>query len=159
MDKIQPIIDSLNDSKSKLEEWAGKIVLENEESIIDIYVNNQIKKNKRSDGSFMPKYSPSTESYWRHVKKPRNNKQFEYKKRTNYYDLDWSGKWMKGLKTKSIQDGFNIFSKDEKDSYINKIAKGDIKRLTDENLKIVNDEIIKPYLYKKVLENSLDKFI
>ena len=58
---------------------------------------------------------------------------------------------------KKERDGYNIFSKTGKQRLLEKIYETKLTKLTNDNNKMVNDNIIIPEVYKYVVNNLFEK--
>ena len=156
MSLIRENIKSLQQADKELEDIAKKAIVENMDFILFLLKEKQIKQSIKSDGSTIGKsYSEATESHWRYVDPPRSREQFDYKVTENTYDLDWSGSWLNQMYIKVEKDGFDILSRDRKQSFIEQVAGGKVNALTEENNEKVNDEIIKPALFEHFIDRLL----
>lgn len=139
---------------SQLEKQLGKVaqdaVRDNVDIIIGLLVEGQLHKGIMSDGGEAPPYQLITEVFF--ANDPANPPRMR-KIAGEPWNFDWSGNWVEGMAVKSIENGYDIFSRDGKTAILEAAAGGRLTKLTEEHNKIINEEIIKPALQKFVLNN------
>lgn len=153
MTLVRQNIDSLKRAEDKLEEIAKDSIRDNMDYIMFLLKDDQIANSIKSDGSLMPYYAPNTIEYAKH-KIPRTG--VSSKSSNERYNLEWEGTWIDSLYLKIENDGFDILARDAKTAMLESLVGGKITALTKENNDQINDEIIKPALYKHLFHALLN---
>ena len=145
---VEKYISKLNSIEQNLEKVAVGIVRDNVDFILYLLKVKQLGENIKSDGSWIGFYKRSTEDY---ALDP-HNKPRTSKVAGQPYSMEWTGQFMDNMVVKSAQDSFSVFSRDGKSALLEK-EYGQLLKLTKEHNDTINNEVIKPQLYKYVLEN------
>jgi len=153
MSMIQKDIDTVRSKLNKLEDVARKSVMKNADFILELIKNEQLGKGIMSDGSSAPPYSPVTDAIANSpfgTKRPRKDKVAGQP-----WNFEWSGDWMDAFYIRSELEGFDILSADGKTRMLEEKAGGQLLKLTEKLNDFINDTIIKPDLYKFMLDSVL----
>ena len=151
---IKKKINDLLVLEKNLERFANRAVVENQDAVLFLLQEEQLRNSIMSDGSVLgKKYAKSTQEYWRYVNPPRVE-QFDTKVTSERYNFDWSGEFFNSMRLKFDKDGFDIKSPKEKKVALNTKNK-EFMALTKENNDFVNDEIVTPYLFDKLIDTLI----
>lgn len=133
--------------------WIKDAIFENAEFIISILQDNQLSKGLDSSGTVVGTYSWTTDYFWN----TGQNKARQPKTAGQPYNFEWSGEFFDSMNVKvDVQKAdYDIYS--NKDADMEKWFGRDLTILTAENNKWVNENIIEPYLVKKI-ESSIFNF-
>lgn len=156
MSVVTKYINRLQEIKSKdLYIWGKEAILENKDQIVNLVKYKQLTLGKNSNGLPLAweggdgYYAASTQDYadLDGISTPKI-----YRSPYNFY---WSGETLENLYLKSVNKQkatFDISTVAYKKKLLESIY-GEIFNLTKEHNEYVNEQIIKPYLYKKLFEN------
>lgn len=148
-----------------LDKVAFGVVETHSEKIMDVVRNEQLGKgidsfgfglvhpSKKTNPARVPLYEPATEFFWA----KRSPYPIKPKKTNARYNFQWTGNFFNSLAIKKERDGYNIFSKTGKQRLLEKIYETKLTKLTNDNNKMVNDNIILPEVYKYVVNNLFEK--
>lgn len=142
-------LKNIKSIKKNLSSWAIEAILENKTQIILRLRNFQLSKGLNSNGTVVGTYSPATEGY-----ADRDNISTP-KTPGSPYNFYWTGDTLEGLYIKDTNkraNTYDISTSDGKKRLLEE-AYGEIFDLTEENNDWVNENIIEPYLAKKIEEN------
>ena len=146
VDVLEPYVKEIADIKKDLPNILRKILIDNEDKVMDILRNFQLTKGLDSNGRVVGTYSVNTPNYITSDNEPRQDKIPGAP-----YNFEWTG----GLFDDMFMDfkdlkSYSLFSKDKKAVMLEK-EYGDIFTLTDKNNKMVNDEILRPLMYEEII--------
>lgn len=143
---------NLERMKEKIPLWIKDALLENADFIINILQENQLAKGKDSSGTIVGRYSWATDVFY--AKDPQN-KPRRSKTAGDPYNFEWSGELFDSMNIKisTQESSFDIYSTTGKDVYLEDKFKRNLTKLTKENNDWVNENILEPYVAKKMVEN------
>ena len=147
VDTLQPYSKALADVKTDLPKILRNIIINNKKRILNILKETQLSKGLGSDGELLGTYSKYTEiiSIFEEPK-PRKTK-----REGSPYNFEWTGKYFDAFDIDfEDEESFSLFSKDAKAKLLNDKF-GEIETLTDQNNKIVNQEILLPEMYEEII--------
>ena len=138
--------------KDKIPLWIKDALFENAELIINILQEKQLSEGKDSSGNIVGRYSWATDVYY--ANNPQN-KPRQPKTAGQPYNFEWSGELFDSMniKVNTVENGFDVFSVTGKDKFLEKQFNSELTKLTKENNDWVNENIITPYITKKLAEN------
>lgn len=150
VDTIQPFIDEISTLKKELPIILRKILIDRKQDVLRILKDEQLGKGLGPDGNVIGIYTPTTEAIsienqllGRKPRKPKVAGQ--------PYNFEDTGGFFDGMDM-FFEDlnSYSLFSKDEKSDLIEK-EYGDIFKLTKKNNEIINNEILKPEMYNRIV--------
>lgn len=141
-------IKQFEKADSGLEGAATESLRDNMDFILFLIKDKQLDIGIKSDGSDSPNYSRWTQ-FFAKSNPPRTG--ISSKTPDKKFNYEWSGSWKDSLYVKIANDGFDILARDSKTAVLEQMSGGKITQLTEENNKIINDEIVKPALWEHFL--------
>ena len=155
MGGFKQIKDYIDSKERNLEKVAQKALAKNIDFIIWLIQDNQLSKGIMSSGASAPPYKKATEDFAKDPTLPVPRKPKVAGEPWNY---EWSGQWYDAMKVNIKRDGFDITSIAWKTRMLEQMSGGKLLKLTKENNKIINDEVILPALYEDFLNPPASVF-
>lgn len=150
---LQPLINQINTTEDNILQYVKDIITENKTEILKIFKENQLFKGLRSDGKVAGVYKPSTE-LWAAKYPP-----IKPKKAFQPYNFQWTGALSDNLDIRNASGSeYIIFSRSGTQKILEDTY-GRIFDLTEENNEWINENIIAPALYEKILSEIFESFI
>lgn len=141
-----------------MEGWLGvefvarELVIDNADKIIEILQEWQLSKGIYSDGKSMGEYSKYTQDY---SDEGDPSVAIKPKPYGEAYNFQWTGKTFEGMYLKHPVDEneYSILTRDGKQEVLKEAYGKELFKLTEDNNKWINENIIEPGLVKYVEEN------
>jgi hypothetical protein len=148
----QKALTNLENIKSKVPIWIKDAIFENAEFIINILQDNQLNKGLDSTGTVVGRYSWATSVFY--ANNPQN-KPRQPKNAGDPYNFEWSGEFFDSMNVKVdvTKQDYDIYSSTGRDKEMESWFGTDLTILTKENNAWVNENIIEPYIAKKIEQN------
>lgn len=142
---------NLENIKSEIPIWIKDAIFENAELIINVLQENQLSKGLDSSGTVVGRYSWATSVFY--AKDPQNRPR-QPKDPDQPYNFEWSGEFFDSMNIRVDVNkaDYDIYSSTGKDKKMEGWFGTDLTILTKENNDWVNENIIEPYLAKKIQE-------
>ncbi|MCB0463965.1 MAG: hypothetical protein KDC81_14795 [Flavobacteriaceae bacterium] len=148
---------NLEQIKNEIPIWIRDAILENRGQIVNLVKFEQLSKGLNSDGQPLS-WSGGTGFY------AQATQSFAYRDNVRIpkvegwaYNFSWSGQTLDNMYIDSVdvsKSTYEIETVKSKENLLEGIY-GEIFKLTDEHNKYVNENIIQPYISKKIMENIL----
>ena len=146
VDVLEPYTKEIADIKRDLPDILRKILIDNEDRVMQILKSFQLTKGKDSKGKVVGTYSVNTPSYIDPNNEPRQDKV-----PGSPYNFEWTGGLFDDMFMHFEDDkSYSLFSQDSKAKMLEK-EYGDIFTLTKKNNKQVNDEILRPLMFDEII--------
>ena len=152
MDVIDKHLETLRQVEDNIEDYAKKIVLENSDEIISILQDKQLGEGQYWTGR--PLKWQSGTGYYAKSTAYLSASAIKPKIAGDPYNFEWSGSTFASmvLKTENTKT-YSIFSRDGKMEFLKKTYGDKLFKLSNENNKWVNENIIEPKLAKFIEDN------
>ena len=151
---IEDALSNLKSIKKMIPQYGKEAILENKFTIIERLKNWQWAKGIGSDGSVVGTYADSTEGY----AEADNVHNSHLKSGGSPYNFYWSGDAAENLYLKSVnktKGTFDISTIAAKKRLFDEEF-GEMFDLTDEQNDWINENIVEPYMAKKIEEKLFD---